>query len=305
VRLSRHLAIGIVSFTSLLLVGAAARTSNAHIVTPIGAATDAEHREVARIRAHFDSVLAELAASPAPNGTPAARRAALITMLRAYRDRGAFPHNYDFPDRAVPYFVDRKTGTLCAVAHLLESTGRRDIVDRVAKANNNVWVAELAADSEFNDWLAANGISLAEAARIQVPYMEPSSPAQVARNTAFMTLAPLSMGTSLVTSLYNGIGNSDGHQRVSRVLGLTSGFLSAGFGTLLLSKPDIPREVGAATTALGGLSVALAFRSTHRHTALVSQQKEAERARGGVQASLSPVVGGAGTGSGVALSIRY
>lgn len=304
-RPSRHLAIGVVSLASLVLAGAATRPSDARTLTSSAARTEFEHGEVTRIRSHFDSVLAELTIAPAPSGIAGARRTVLVAALRAYRDRGVFPHNYDFPDRAVPYFVDRRTGTLCAVAHLLASTGRRDIVDRVARANNNVWVAELATDTAFNGWLATNGLSLAEAARIQVPYMQPSSQAQVARNTAFLTLAPLSMGTSLVTSLYNASGNADGHQRASRVLGLTTGFLSAGFGTLLLSKSDVPRGIGTATTALGGLSVALAFRSIHRHAALVAQRREAESARDGVRTSLSPVVGGKGTGTGVALSIRY
>ena len=102
--------------------------------------------EVQRIRAHFDSVLTELVLRDASSLTEAQRteRAALVATLRAYRDRGVFPHNYDFPDRATPNFVDRKTGTLCAVAHLLASTGRRDIVDRVARMDNNVLVAQLA-----------------------------------------------------------------------------------------------------------------------------------------------------------------
>ena len=78
---------------------------------------------------------------------------ALIATLDAYRDRGLFPRNYDFPGQLMPYFFDRKTGVLCAVAHLLESTGRRDIVDRVAQMNNDVWVAELAPDSAFGTWL--------------------------------------------------------------------------------------------------------------------------------------------------------
>jgi hypothetical protein len=61
---------------------------------------------------------------PAALGSaPRARRRALLDTLRAYRDRGDFPHNYDFPGRAVPYFVDRGTSTLCAVAYLLAASG--------------------------------------------------------------------------------------------------------------------------------------------------------------------------------------
>src|SRR5262249_3275472 len=107
-----------------------------------------ERIEIARIRAHLDSVLAELsAARPAGLTTEqAARRAALLAELRAYRDRGAFPHNYDFPGQLVPYFVDRKTGTPCAVADLMTFSGRRDVVDRVARTTNNARVADLRRD---------------------------------------------------------------------------------------------------------------------------------------------------------------
>jgi hypothetical protein len=301
-RLSRHFAVAVIAATALVLVATASRDSSARQLTSVRA-TYAELREVARIQAHFDSVIAELSVHPAPNGVAGRRRVALIGTLRAYRDRGVFPHNYDFPGLAVPYFVDRKTGTLCAVAHLLASTGRRDIVDRVAKTNNNVWVAQLAGDSAFTHWLDDHGLSLAEAARIQIPYVQPSSPAQVARNTAFLAVAPLALGSATVASLINVLANSDGHQRTTRVIGFASGAITAGVGAALLMKPDVPRSIGIASAAVGGISVALASRATRRHSAVVAQQRAS--AREGMQTSLSPVLGGENGGAGVALSIRY
>jgi len=133
----------------------------------------ARAREVARIRAHFDSVLVELRARDVRALTPTQRqqRGRLIATLGAYRDAGQFPHNYDFPGQAVPYFVDRETGALCAVANLIASTGRGDIVERVTRTNNNVWVPALAGDTAFRAWLDGHGLTLAEAARIQIPYM--------------------------------------------------------------------------------------------------------------------------------------
>lgn len=85
-----------------------------------------EDSEVLRIRSHFDSVLVELLRRDTRALTAVQRghRADLVETLKRYRDRGVFPRNYDFPGQAVPYFVDRKTGTLCVMAHLLESTGR-------------------------------------------------------------------------------------------------------------------------------------------------------------------------------------
>ncbi|HTE43613.1 MAG TPA: hypothetical protein VK636_00105, partial [Gemmatimonadaceae bacterium] len=119
---------------------------------------------------HFDSVLTELSGRDigALTATQRSNRGTLVRELAAYSRRGVFPHNYDFPGRAVPYFVDRKTGTLCAVGNLLAFTGRRDVVDRVARANNNVWVDQLSADTAFAAWLDANGLTLHEAARIQL-----------------------------------------------------------------------------------------------------------------------------------------
>ena len=304
VRPTRSFSIPVVAFAAIGLLGSAAGTSRERPMQPV-APSPAEQREVGRIRAHFDSVLNELSAAAAPIDSTAPRRAALIETLRTYRDRGVFPHNYDFPGRAVPYFVDRKTGTLCAVAHLLEVTGRRDIVDRVTRSNNNVWVAELASDSAFTGWLTQHGITLAEAARIQVPYIEPETPAQVARNRAFIVAAPIALGSATVTGLLNAFGNADGHQRASRVIGFTSGLASVGIGTMLMTKSGQPRQIGAMTTVVGSLSVALAVRATGRHKARVAAQRDAERSREAVQASLSPMVGGASSGTGLALSIRY
>ena len=163
---------------SLAVIAVPSRAPSFRQVTRVAPTTAwSAERETARIRAHFDSVLAELGERSVGGLTSEqrARRATVIAMLRAYRDRGAFPRNYDFPGEATPYFVDRETGVLCAVAHLLESTGRRDIVDRVAAANNNVWVGELAEDAELEGWLREHGLTLEEAARIQVPYEQDNS----------------------------------------------------------------------------------------------------------------------------------
>ena len=129
---------------------------------------------------HDDSVIVELSGTDVSGLTSLQRfkRGARLNELHAYRERGAFPHNHDFAGQLVPYFVDRKTGALCAVANLLNATGRRDVVDRVAAANNHVWVQELAGDSTFRSWLSDNGLSLEEAARIQRP-TKSSGPNQV------------------------------------------------------------------------------------------------------------------------------
>ncbi len=263
--------------------------------------------EVPRIRAHFDSVLVELAARDVGALSSAQRehRAALVATLAAYRDRGAFPHNYDFPGQAVPYFVDPRTGVLCAVAHLLESTGRRDIVDRVSRGDNNVWVPQLATDTAFTAWLDTNGITLSEAARIQVPYIQPVSKAEEARNVAFLSVAPFAIGGAAVTSLMNAFGNADGHRTTVSKVGLVSGIVTTGMGIALLGKRDVAPIVGASAVAIGGTSIALSTRSIRRN-ATIASERDAARARAVAAASLAPTVNANGeTGARVAVSIRF
>lgn len=264
--------------------------------------------ELGRIRSHFDSALTELSARDVAALTTAqrGRRAALLDSLRAYRDRGVFPHNYDFPGEAVPYFVDRKTGALCAVANLLASTGRRDVVERVARVDNNAWVADLAADTALTGWLDDNGLTLEEAARIQVPYMAPTTQAEKARNTAFIVAAPVALGGAAIASVWNASGNADGHRRAGNVIGLASGAMAMGMGAALMGKPDAPRAVGAASMALGGVSVALAARAMRRHGSALAAARDAERRRPLVETSLAPMVPlGARSGAGMAVSLSF
>jgi hypothetical protein len=272
-----------------------------HAASPTSAATG----EVGRIRAHFDSVLTELAARDVRALTSAQRaeRSRLIGTLRAYEEGGVFPHNYDFPGAPTPYFVDRKTGTLCAVAHLLASTGRRDIVDRVARADNNVWVAQLASDTAFAQWLSTHGLTLDEAARIQVPYIVAETPAQRARNVAFIAATPIAFGGSLVASLWNANGNADGHRTFASVLGLGSGVMAVGMGATLIGNRDVPREIGVASIALGTVSAMLAARAFHRHSVDVAAQREVDQRRARIETSLAPIV--PSRGAGLALSLRF
>ncbi|HEX7336720.1 MAG TPA: nuclear transport factor 2 family protein, partial [Gemmatimonadales bacterium] len=74
-----------------------------------------------------------------------------------------------FPDRAMPFFRD-SDGVPCAMAYLIDRSGRADLVDRVALTRNNAFIAELADDPDLRAWLDSAGLSVAEAARIQPGY---------------------------------------------------------------------------------------------------------------------------------------
>jgi hypothetical protein len=142
----------------------------------------ARHLEVARLRAHFDSVDGELRHPNTIQLTPGQRmaRATLIGWLHEYRDGGRFPRNDRFPGLAVPFFRDDE-GVLCAMAHLIERSGRGDLVDRVALTRNNAFIGELADDPALGAWLDSVGLSVAEAARIQPTYGWHETPTFVAQ----------------------------------------------------------------------------------------------------------------------------
>jgi hypothetical protein len=292
----------------LATLGSASATGFARPDSP-GVAVAASRGEnidgVGRVRAHFDSVLVELGARDLRQLAPGQRRnrATLIATLRAYSGRGEFPHNYDFPGQAVPYFVDRKTGTLCAVAYLLESTGRRDIVDRVAKANNNVRVPELAGDTALARWLDASGLTLAEAARIQVPYMGPAQPAAPVRasQAPATVAAPYALGSAALAGAWNAFVNIDGHRRSATVLGLATGAVAMGTGLAVLARSGAPRGLGAASAVVGGMGALLATRSFARHRSAV-----AAAGAGAREITVAPFVSGGRDGAtGVSVAIRF
>lgn len=234
--------------------------------------------EVRWVRAHLDSVLHELPQHDVRQLSPVqlANRASVLATLQSYRDAGEFPRNYDFKD-PTPYFTDRKTGTLCAVGYLLASTGRGDIVDRVTRANNSVRVHELAGDTALAAWLGENGLTLDEAARIQVVYSRPSpfdmQPGEV-RRIAIVAATPFALAGSVIAGTWNSLGNSDGHRMSPNVAGIVSGIVSIGLGAELSSTQGIPKSSGIIMAGVGSASIALAVRSlVHRHEA-----KEAIRA---------------------------
>jgi hypothetical protein len=97
-------------------------------------------------------------------------RALLLQALADYRAGGRFPKNRDFAMRT-PYFIDAD-GTRCAMAHLMELGGERDLVAKIASERNNAYVRELADEPALLAWLEAAGLTVAEAAAIQPAYCE-------------------------------------------------------------------------------------------------------------------------------------
>jgi hypothetical protein len=126
--------------------------------------------ERVRLRAHFDSVLVELVSRDVSHLTAAQRsaRTELTTWLREYRDAGEFPLN-EFSAATVPIFRDRR-GVLCAMAYLIDRSGRSDLVDHVERTRNTAYVAELVDEDGLVAWLDSTGLAIGEAAMIQPTY---------------------------------------------------------------------------------------------------------------------------------------
>lgn len=284
----------------------AGRVTNDAEATPVDRHIAGHAFEVQRIRMHFDSVLSELRTRDisALSTDRVQRRTALVAVLENYRNRGVFPHNRHFPGEAIPYFIDRPTGTLCAVAHLLESTGRRDIVDAVAAMDNNVWVNDLAGNRDFEGWLDQHGLTLAEAARIQVPYVgdgvvpEPQVSALYSRRTSTTVV-----GATAAVSLWNAFANRNGQQGIASLAGIAAGVAAAGYGGAVMATGDASRSVGIASIAAGGVSAFLATRGFLRQRHLVAESKKAQLA---ARTTVTPIVPVAGqSGAGLSVSIRF
>jgi hypothetical protein len=227
-------------------------------------------REVSRLRAHFDSVLAELRARDVSRLQPRqkAARAALVRTLAAYRDAGVFPHNHDFPGDHVPYFRDEH-GTLCAMAYLVAATRRSDIVDEIARRQNNAYIPELAADARLEAWLDSVGLTVAEAARIQPEY-DGGTPATFVggRDKTRYVLPSLALGVpALFTTVLNWRAPREKNARGALVVGALSGAAAAMLGGAIVAfdEDGSTRAVGIADLTVGTAALVAAVRRSIRH----------------------------------------
>jgi hypothetical protein len=180
------------------------------------------------------------------------RRGHLIAWLEEYRNAGVFPINDRFPGRAVPIFRDSK-GTLCAMAYLIDRSGRGDIVDKVAGTRNTAFIPELASDPALVAWLDSAGLTVAEAARIQPEYSFPpfnSDPNKV--NSDFAIATVLLGGGSLAASTVNLVSPS----LASQVAGLLVGGGAILQGANHLDQNRGTKRVANASIITGSVSIA-------------------------------------------------
>lgn len=222
-------------------------------------------REGARLRAHFDSVDAELRMRDVSHLSVEQRasRMKLIGWLREYRDAGHFPQNDRFRDQLVPFFRDSQ-GTLCAMAYLVDRSGRGEIVDQIARTRNNAYIRELADDRELVAWLDAFGLTVSEAARIQPEYdggcctfYEPTDPDPNRVTKGYALLSVGLGGTSLGTLGFNMFSPS----RTSGAVGLAAGVATVIAGFTHVNDPPGNQRVAIANTAVGFVAVYAGLRT--------------------------------------------
>jgi hypothetical protein len=193
----------------------------------------------------------------------------------------------------------------------MATDGRRDLVDRVAAANNNVWVAELAGDSAFNAWLEDAGITLGEAARIQVPYEGGEGPPnfrEVSPGTSnsYLVTSTLATTGALATTLVNATMNRRGESRLNNVLGLVAGAASLTVGIAGVRSPDEAPTVASVASALAGAtSIGFSTRSLLRRNHTMAARRAAERMQAS-RATVAPIVSMDGkAAAGMSLSIPF
>jgi len=209
--------------------------------------------EAVRLRAHFDSVDQELRARDISrlSAEQRAMRASLISWLRDYRNAGTFPENDRFTDRAMPFFRDSR-GTLCAMAYLVDRSGRTDIVDQIAKTRNNAFIRELTDDRALVAWLDTSGLSVDEAARIQPTYGSyPVFVADQKRVSANYALLSMALGGSSLGSLGFNLFTPS---RTSGGVGLAAGVATIIAGAAHLDETGGNKRIAVANTALGSLA---------------------------------------------------
>ena len=266
--------------------------------------------QVARLRAHFAAVDAELRAADISHLSPAQReaRSAALERLRAYAARGVFPHNH-LRAELTPVFVDEHD-TRCAMAHLIEEADGAELMAAIAQTRNLAYVPELADDAtlrpELVAWLDRNGLTAAEAARIQPAYngcefQDCTNDVDPTAMIGSLALAAAN-GAVIAANLRDDAGNR------AAAFGLLVGGTSMFTGYFMLKttelnqngERELQRDIAWIDVGLGAASALLSLRTLTRDRPPASVAPAAPVGPGGW--SVAPIVGET---RGVSLSARF
>lgn len=136
----------------------------------VGRPPNASDSEVERIRAHLFWVIAQLRTHPlsALNEAQRAHRNALLAALVHYAEVGQFPQRSDAVAGRRPRFVDDE-GRHCAVAFLIATSGRPELVQAVQRAHEYDYVLDMH-EASLLAWATEHGFTALELAMIQPTY---------------------------------------------------------------------------------------------------------------------------------------
>src|SRR5437660_1285133 len=193
---------------------------------------------------------------------PAILRRPRVGSLHTYQFRGVIPRNTDFPDRDVPVFIDWR-GTRCGFAYLVEQTGHEDLVLRIAATRNYARVPELRDDPAVGRWLAQNGITLAEATRIQPTYGcgSPRGACAVAgavppASDGYKVATGVSVATNVATFTLN-VLNTGISRQAGGIASVGAGTIGIVAGASNLGTSGPRGTLGLLNTGIGAASLAL------------------------------------------------
>ena len=214
--------------------------------------------EIGRVRRHLEGAERMLASRDLSTlaRQQCDARARRTAELREYRLRGVFPHNHRQHERT-PVFVDEH-GTRCAMAYLIERSGEKDLVARIAASRNLSRIRDLADDAELAAWLVRNGLTLAEAARIQPQYGE----TQNLERTSAIATAAIGAGLGFGGVVLNSAtAKSQTSRNIRGLSGILLGLIGAGLGTAAVAADqDVVLAVGVLDIGMGLVSTGLGIR---------------------------------------------
>ncbi len=216
---------------------------------------DARSAEIDRVAHHIERAARHAARRDAGALGRVQRivRQLLLRELARYRAAGRFPVNRDFGERT-PYFVDAG-GVRCAMAHLLELGGEGSLVERIARERNHARIRELVDEPRLRGWLAAAGLTVAEAAAIQPAYCSDVTDCVCGGDFSFVDYPVPARG------VLEGVVQASGAARVERTYGDALGIaigaevqLSATHpaGTRILAPIDSATQARFGSIALDG-----------------------------------------------------
>jgi hypothetical protein len=101
-------------------------------------------------------------------GVLAARRAKNIAAFRAYARGGSYPHNV-VTSGPLNVWIDEE-GRMCAAATMIFKSGARSLVRQIGRFDNYIRLGDVT-DGPVLDWILTSGLTQAEVATIQEPFM--------------------------------------------------------------------------------------------------------------------------------------